>query len=375
MKQTAKRLTALVLCILVLAAAVPPARGASVYFVAVNNTLLPLESATMPTEVGGVLYVPYTVLSTGYTGVSLDVYATYNSAQKRVLVYSSQKQLIFDLLADATYDGDGREYGKKAIMRNSMVYLPIDQVCKIFTELKLTVNDTAYGDLIRIKNDKVTLNDAAFIDAAAGMMKNALARYEAANPNSSGPGSRPSTPPAPMGSGAGVYLAFVPEDDRVDEVLAALEGQDCQGLFFFTPEQLENWAGLVRRLLGEGHFIGLRTDAEDAERAAEELERGRKALAEAAFCRTSVVLAEHLEEENTAALEELGYLCWETTVDGRALEGTASARAEALMQDMTGGEDARNYLLLSGGVSQLADILSLFRGEDYQFRAPVATQL
>ena len=375
MKKAGKRLAALALCLLVLAAAAPWAKGASVYFVAVNNTLLPLNSSTMPTEAGGVLYVPYTVLSTGYTGVSLDVYATYNSVQKRVLVYSSQKQLIFDLVADTTYDGDGREYPKKAIMRNSMVYLPIDQVCKIFPELKLTVNGTDYGTLIRIKNDKVTLNDEGFIEAAASMMKNALARYEAANPNSSNPGVRPSTPPAPMGSGAGVYLAFVPESDRVDEVLAALDSQDCQGLFFLTPQQLEEWGGLVRRLLGEGHFIGLRTDAEDAERAAAELERGRKALAEAAFCRTSVVLAEHLEEEDTAALEELGYLCWETTADGRVPEGTASARAEALMKDMTGGESARNYLLFSGSVSQIADILSVFRGEAYQFRAPVATQL
>ena len=178
-----------------------------------------------------------------------------------------------------------------------------------------------------------------------------------------------------MGSGAGVYLAFVPEDDRVDEVLAALDSQDCRGLFFFTPEQLEEWEGLARRLLGEGHFIGLRTDAEDAERAAAELERGRRALAKAAFCRTAVVLAERLDEENAAALEELGWLCWETTVDGRPLEGTASARAEALMQEMTGGEDARNYLLFSGSAPQLADILSVFRGEAYQFRAPVATQL
>lgn len=376
MKKWGKRLAVLMLCVITLSAAVPVAHGATVYFMAVNDTFLDLNDTSMPTVVNGVLYVPYTMLSAQDTGVNLDVYASYSSAKKRVLVFSSQKQLIFDLENDQTYDMDGTPYPERAVMRNSMAYIPVARVCTVFPEIKYSLNSTNYGYLVRIVNDSAVLSDADFIDAAANPMKNALSRYEAEHPTKEPTPSAPVVAPS-IGSGAAVYLGFALEEiNGVDSLLDALDAGESRGLFFFTPEQLEKWDDLVRRLVGEGHFVGLRTDEQETERAAAELAKGQEMLALVAHCRGSAVLAPGLDGAGQESLEQMGYVCWQTTVDGRELEGSSYLRAARIMDDMTGGEEARNYLLLdqrSGNV--LSGVLTELLREDYQLRTPVAPEL
>lgn len=377
MKKWGRRLCALVLCALVMVSAVPVAHGATVYFMAVNDTFLDLNDAAMPTVVNGVLYIPYTMLSTHETGVNLGVYATYSSVKNQVLVFSSQKQLIFDLGNDRTYDRDGNPYSERAIMRNSMVYLPVAQVCAIFTELSYSLNNTDYGYLVRIKNSGAVLTDAQYINAAANPMSSALARYKAAHPETSVTPSGPSTPRPSIGSDAAVYLGFTAEDGAgLETVLKAMKEQGSLGLFFFTAEQLIRWDDLVRRIIGEGHFVGLLTQSDDAAAAAAELEEAQRVLTMVAHCRGNVVLAPGLDKEGRTRLEELGYVCWETTADGRELEGSAQSRAAELMKAMTGGESARNYLLLDERTGSLLEsLMDELLNEDYQFRVPVATEL
>ena len=54
--------TALVVLLCFVAAlSQPPAKAAgSVYFTAIDNTLLPLSDETMPASINGLLYIPYT---------------------------------------------------------------------------------------------------------------------------------------------------------------------------------------------------------------------------------------------------------------------------------------------------------------------------
>lgn len=375
MKKILRRTAAALMCLLVLFAAAPAAQGASVYFMAVNDTLLELSDANMPTTVGGVLYVPYTMLASNVTGVNLGVYATYSSVKNRVLVHSNRKQLIFDLQEDLTYDMDGRSYTERAIVRNSTVYIPIARVCDVFREINYSLNSTEFGYLVRIKNAAVVLGDDAFINAAANMMSSSLVRYQQEHPD---PGSVPRPTPVPgVGSGAGVYLAFtLTEDGTLDSVLSALAEEGGTGMFFLTGEQLLRQDDLVRELVGRGHFIGLRVLARTGQEAEQELEQMERLLALAAHCRADVVLTEELDEEGAARLEQAGYLCWRTTADGRGQEGSGYARASALMRQMTGGEEARNYLLLDDLAGDtLAAVLSYFGREDYQLRAPVAPEL
>lgn len=377
MKKWGRRLCALVMCALVMISAAPVARGATVYFMAVNDTFLDLNDNAMPTVVDGVLYIPYTMLSTHETGVNLNVYATYSSVKNRVLVFSNQMQLIFDLESDQTYDMDGNPFSGRAIMRNSMAYLPVALVCAVFPEISYSLTNTDYGYLVRVKNSSAVLTDAQYINAAANPMSSALARYKAAHPELfvTTP-TNPVTPRPSIGSDAAVYLGFTAEDGSgLENVLNGLKSSDVQGVFFFTADQLARWDDLVRRIIGEGHFVGLLTAADDADAAAAELEEAQRILTMVAHCRGSAVLTPGLDDEGRTSLEEQGYTCWQTTADGRGLEGSAESRASQLMEGMTGGESARNYLLLDEGTGSLLEsLLDELLDEDYQFRTPVATE-
>ena len=382
MKRLWTGIAALALCALVALTAAAPARGAgSVYFMAVNDQLLELSSATMPITEGGTLYVPYTMLSANASGVNLGVYATYSAAAGRVLVFSNRKQLVFDLQANLTYDMNGVFYSERAILRNSTVFQPIARVCDVFRgDIYYTVSRVELGYLVRVRNSAAELGDEAFIDAAANMMRTYLNRYLQSQPDPSPAASAPAPVASQPISGneAWAYLAFtLPEEGgAVGPVLSALDLRECRGLFFLTPEQLEEEDDLVRRLLGSGHLVGARVSAADPADALAQLERAADTLSAVAHCRLDLVLAEGLDGDALAQLERAGYVCWQTTADGRGMTGSASSQASALLREMDRERGARNYLLLDDGVGEvLASLLSALERGEIRFGTPVASVL
>ena len=378
MKKIVSLLLAAVLCVCLLTAAVPASQGSTVYFMVVNEKLLDLERSTMPIMVNGTLYVPYTMFSIDATGVNLDVYATYSSVKNQVLVYSTSKQLIFDISSGDTYEPGGKTYSERAMVRNSTAYVPIGRVCDVFKgEISYTVSSTEYGRLIRLTNRSKVLTDAQYINAADNMLRSSLNRYREANPATP---SGPSAPVQSLGSGAAVYLGFtLSEELSPAYMLDALERQDISALVFMTAEQLETEDDLVRELVGRGHFVGLRvegTEEREVSAVLDELRLGQRLLTAAAHYKALVVLAEGADEAMTEAVEAAGYVCWQTTADGRALDGTAYSRAVELMKEMDGCEEARNCLLLdSRNGDMLASLLEFIYEEEYHFRAPVAPEL
>ena len=133
----------------------------------------------------------------------------------------------------------------------------------------------------------------------------------------------------------------------------------------------------MRRLVGTGHMVGIYLDEDSPEQRRAALEAGKAALAQTAHCRLGIALVAQPEEGELDALEELGLVCWSTTVDGRAAQGsTAARRAQAMMRQMKTGEGVRNYLLLDdSAVDELDAVLSAITRAGYQLRIPVATQL
>lgn len=381
-KRIGKRAAALALCALVMMSAVSPAQGASVYFMAVNDQLLELSDATMPAMVDGILYVPYTMLSANATGVNLGVYATYSAAAGRVLVFSSRRQLVFDLQSNMTYDMNGSFYAERAILRNSTVYLPIARVCDVFRgDIYYTVSRVEYGYLVRVRNSAAELGDEAFIDAAANMMRNYLDRYEQSQPDDEPEpsASEPTPSPTPQVSGdeAWIYLGFtLSEEGTADQVLSALSVRGGQAVFFLTLDQLIGEDDLVRRLLGSGHQVGVRLTAESVSGALEELAAAGEVMAAVAHCRLGLALAEGLNGAETDELEQAGYVCWQTTVDGRGLTGSGASRASALIGQLDRDEGARNYLLLDEGAGEtLSTVLSVLEQSDLRVRTPLASAL
>lgn len=386
MKGIWKRGAALALWALVLLSAVSGVQGAQssrVYFMAVNDQLLELSEDTMPAMVDGVLYVPYTMLSANATGVNLGVYATYSAAAGRVLVFSSRRQLVFDLQSNMTYDMNGSFYAERAILRNSTVYIPIARVCDVFRgDIYYTVSRVDYGYLVRVRNSAAELGDEAFIDAASNMMRNYLDRYEQSQPDDEPTPSASdptiSTPPQVSGNEAWIYLAFTlsEEGGTADQVLSALSARGEQAVFFLTPDQLAGEDDLVRQLLGSGHQVGVRLTAGSVSGALEELTAAEETMAAVAHCRLGLVLAEGLDEDETAEVERAGYVCWQTTVDGRELTGSGTSRASDLMGRLDRDEGARNYLLLDEGAGEtLSTVLSVLERSDLRVGTPLASVL
>lgn len=388
MKRWRRGALAALLCVLTLALALSPARAGTVYFMAVNDVPLDLSASNMPFVSGGLLYVPYTMFSSNVTGVNLGVFAVYNSSQGRALVYSNRKQLIFDMQENKTYDMDGNTYNERAMRRNSTVYLPIARVCGVFSELvSYSCCDTPYGQLVRVKNDAVVLGDEAFVAAADNKLSESLAQYLESQPSagpggSSAPSSTPSESPEPTGGGAGVYLAFTlgggEEDWRegLELTLKGLAAQGRVGLFFLTPEQLAQEDDLVRRLSGLGHLVGADISQEDPAAALDEWSRAKAYLAQAARCRPAAALCEELDKEGLAGMEQAGVVCWRTSVDGRALKGTAGSRVSTLLRRLAPGGSARNYLLLDAAAGEtLEGVLAGLADADFQLRPPTPPDL
>ncbi len=377
-----KRGACLVLCAAALVLCVSAASGSGLYFMAVNDTPLELSASTMPVRVGGVLYVPYHMFSTTATGVNLGVYASYNSARGQVLVYSSQKQLIFDLTENTVYDMDGNSYASRGMLRGSTAYLPIAQVCAVFSDtIWYSVSATPYGQLVRLKSMSAVLDDPSFIAAADSRLRGMYNSYLADNPTVTAVSPPTPTPtPGLSGRGAEVYLAFTLEDSgeetSLDQVLDALEELDARGIFFLSPVELSEQDDLVRRLIGQGHLVGARIEAGDAGEALEQMEEARDALRAVAKCRLCAVLCEGLEEDGSEEIRQEGVACWTTSVDGRDLEGTAGERAETLLPRLAAGESAKNHLLLDAAAgSTLRALLEAVTGADFQLKAPVPTAL
>lgn len=358
--------------------------GSEVYFMSINDTLLEFRAATMPVRSGGVLYIPYSMLSPKQSGLDLGVGAMYSRAQNQAVVYTKQNLLVFDIDANRTYDSEGREYPERVVVRNGMVYLPITRICALFPELQYSVLPTEYGTMVRVKNSAVVLSDEAFVSATLDNLRGARQRYEQelaaqqATPVPTMPPISASTPPVQASEppGGTVYLAFdMAGEGMAEGLITELERREDRGLFFFSPEELLSRDELVRQLVGRGHRIGLKLSADQPERAADEAERGQDMLQMVARCRVTAVLADGLSGQGREKLRTAGWLCWSGGVDGRDLPEGSAAGSE-LLRRLSRHSRTEQMLLLSEGLGgELSALLSGLRRSGYRTALPVATVL
>ena len=378
-----RRVLPLVLAV-VLALSLTPASAATLYFTAVNNTVAPLTSGTMPFWSGGTLYVPYTIFdaSLNNVGVGLGLYTSYNRDSRTVTLYNLRQMLTFDLNSGTCLDEvTGTTYISRAIMRGGRPYLALNTVCSHF-DLEYSYNqlpDIPQGFLVRIKSSDTVMSDADFIDAAKNVINNRLREYtQGLNPaESTDPGTNPSTQnpggtTVPDKDGPAAYLAFRCETAAgLTDILDALgESRRC-AVFFLTPQLLEE-GDLVRRILGGGHSVGILADGGET---AHLLEQGGLALERAACARTTLTYAAAGQRER---LEEHGWVCWQETVLLRP-DDTVSANSFASSAvRRLGKQDKAVYLTLEGGENAARVLPALLRyldRENYVVSIPVETML
>ena len=318
MKRWKKVLAAVVLAALALGLLIPASgSAANVNLMAVNERVLVTTVENMPRTVGDVLYVPYTMLSSRSTNIDLGVSAMYSNTRRRVLVTDGRRGVTFDLQSNSAQDLDGTPVSARAMVHNTMVFIPIDWICQYFGTISCTRTRSPYGTVIRITNRSAILSDRDFVDSADTQLSNSLANYLASGGGNEDDEPIPSEsaeesdPP----SGAELFLALCP-GARVRECVQLLEGREQRVLFLFTREELEQEGDLVRRIVGAGHTVGLALTGEDLDSCLAEAEQGRALLAAAARYNVLVVSAPNLDNGELEVLQEQGVVVWSATVRG-----------------------------------------------------------
>lgn len=334
-KRWLRRLLLILLVTLILCALVFPASGSSgIYFMAINENIHEMTAENIPVVSGATLYVPYTMFSPQITGVNMGVRAQYNASRSILTVTDGQKTVTFDTRRNTAYDEVGTDVGARALVRNSMAYLPIHWLCSHFPSINYTLTRTPYGILIRATNADVILTDAQFVDAAIDILQDNLVRYLAsitvpepsptvtATPEPT-PTQPPTPPPTVEPTPAPVVYLALRAGTRTSEAANALEREKLSGLFLFTVDEMFNQDDLIRRLVARGHQIGLALTGSDPNTCAEQLSAGRQLMADIARCPIFIVSADELAPEHHQALRNAGCAIWSATLHQG--EGTDSA--------------------------------------------------
>lgn len=386
MRKRRKLSSFLVALVLIIGLSIPfPASAANLYFTAINDSVPPLTADTMPFWSGGTIYVPYTLFDANLNGISisLGLYTSFNRSSGTVTIFNLKQMLVFDLNNGTCRDDlTGTVYSSRSIMRNGRPYLSLDMVCSFFG-LEYSYNqlpNIPQGYLVRVKSADAVLDDARFIDAARDLISSRLREYtQSLNPaETTDPGT--SAPPVTTvpdddpvsGENIPVYLAFRCEDSAsIAGILSALDSRSCSGVFFLTPQLLEQEGDLVRRILGTGHSVGILADS--GEDVPSLLARGNLALEEAARTRTTLA---YVPAGQQVDLE--GWVCWEETL---LLEpsGTVGANSFAnTVLNRLGTRRSAVRLTLPGNENTLRVLPALLRQLDssnFNVAIPIETRL
>ena len=377
MKNWKKELLALTLCGLLGLGIAIPAFGSSgtVYLMAVNDRVLNVTAENMPTVMGGVMYVPYTMLSTGDTDINLGVNALYSPIKRTVLVSDGQTGILFDLQTNTAQDQQGNPVPARAMVRNSMVFIPIDYLCSYFGTISCSRVRSKYGILIRVTNGAARLRNQDFVDAAENFLADSLRGYYAslAPPETGGPTASPGyTPPQPSAPPmeAEVLLALR-WGERIGELAGLLEDRGERALFLFTADELREQDDMVRRLVAAGHTVGLALTGEDTETCMAQLEEGRRLLGAIARYYALVAGAGALDDGGREALRQEGCAVWSPDFRGKDYR-SGGELAEAL-----GSRPASRVELEcgEGSATFLRAVLDAMDGEGCTLRQVTASLL
>lgn len=317
-------LLVLALCLTLLP--IPAFSASNIYLTSVNDNLLPLNSATMPFWSGSILYVPASALDNTGLGLSCSYNRDYNVVSIYTQDLSNPRILVFDM-ANGTIRDDitQKEVPGKGIMRNGRPFLPISVICTFFglsyNYCHIPTVDRGY--LVRIKSSSAVLSDALFMEAGKNLITKRVQEYNQSitPPTPSVPPSTdPSTDPTPLppvvddepDTGAITYLAFTcRSEDGVSNILDTLEYNHEHALFLVTADLLRNHGQLVRRMVGNGHIVGLLADGESWQESRSELSNAQDLLARLTFTRATAV---YVPTDQQKAAANAGWVCWSPTL-------------------------------------------------------------
>ena len=357
------KLAAFVLAVLALAMALA-ALGANAanddYFTVINDNVRRISEETMPVYRDGEYYVPYTV----FDDRSLGIYYSYNQDRYALTLYNKDYTLTFDSPAQVAYDREEQYKIRMTTNAAGTICVPIGFVCEKFG-LELQVIRTHPVETIRIVGGDGGLSIEAFREeyqpALVSMyMEFILPSAEPSAEPSGGIGGQPSAEPSNLPSAEPsappepivVYITFDDGPNRNTEaILDALAEYDMEATFFLLGSQIEQNRDTVRRMVGEGHAVGLHAWSHvsdemysSPEALLDEIGRAGDALDTVAQVRTRFFRFpygsnyDRITGEMRDAVIGAGYRYWDWTIDALDYEQPSAAALAGHVID--GLEDA-----------------------------------
>lgn len=370
-----RRVTALLLCFILLLGAVPPAPAVEIigYFIAVDQWIPdPMTDDTMPAEVNGQIYLPEGLLTHPSSGLGIGF---ARSDSNTLVLYKRALVLTFDLTAGNATDQDGTVYDYKAVVLNGRAYFPARKICAFFNFI-FDYELTQFEDfpLIRISTTASILSSKELVRVAYSSLYDRRSKYLQNMQQEETPVE---TTPEPDDSGTTatrrVYLACVGGDERHD-ILDTLEDFSVKALVLLTPEEIREEDDLVRRVVAQGHTIGINLNGLNETEVISAFESANDALVHIARVRTAIVSA---DKGVHSLLAEAGAVIWSPNITVR----NTSEGAQAMAAQVLAAIDSRTTSYVSfestqAGSAALRRLLqTLVTDETYRLRLPTVTSI
>ena len=330
-----KKYLAFFLCLLmVLQIAVTPTNATeNIYFMGLEENVLPLSDTTMPFWQGNFLYIPSSAF-TGAGRADAPVRQTVDNGGKWVALYQKSNAILFKEGSNYGEDSSGKLYYPGAVKRNGQFYVPVAVVASFF-DLKYSVINVNRGWLVWLRSPDFILSDTEFANAATGMLEHRYQEYASKKAE-----EKPQTPPTvskpvtEVLSGKKVYLCQE-GNDSTGLLLDVLDRYNAKTTVFCTPEFMQEHHDLLRRMIGTGHGIGILADESLPTPVLDQIQAANQVLDQATYSQTRLVRIKNAKSETLEAVETAGYLTGlsQSKVPAQTLESTQEA--EALFQKIS----------------------------------------
>ena len=376
-----KKIIAVLIMICVLSALLPTISRAAVtpYFMAINDTLLDFDDDTIPYIVGNEIFVSVKVFQiTIPGGGGVSVYALADVQEEQVLLYRGVvKMAVFSTKPDnaVTKDQDGNILNWPSARRiESRFYVPLAKVCEYFGltyevhDIRRDIIPDEQMKLIRIVSD-AKFNTPTFEGLNRNAIRAAYDRYNAPpeQPSPTVPGTTepPIVEPPPGYSDVTIHLSFFDiSAGNAESILDLLDTQSAFGYsacFFVNAEDILADPGLIRRISGSGHSIGINLTENTY---AEYLETSGL-LFEAAKIKTILVCADTTARGDTVAEGAGRWVLWDNSADPDFYD---TVTVDAITNTIPKERNARSNLMLScseNAANLLPGIISFLRVNEY----------
>ena len=353
----------LLCCLLLFQLAFPAKAAGSVYFVAAEESVLPVTDATMPFWANGYLYVPASVFT------NLGISVINNTAKKMTVLEKDRRAMLFDWAKGTAQDSSGSLFTPGVIQSGGLVFVPASTVANFFG-LQYSVTDVTNGYLVWLRSPDFGMSAKDFANAATYNMEERYNAYNRDATSSTTP-NVPVTPSAPT-RGARIHLCLE-ADQWTSGLLDALDRANGWATFYCTPEFMEENGALLRRMTASGHTVGILLDGA-AGSPEELLKRAEDALYRATLGKTRLICLRNADERTSQALKQAGYCPLSPDLDRSSYKLESASNAASLLKRITNRRrDVSVWLGATASAAGLREFVAAARKAGHDCRSLTET--